>query len=122
MFCGGAFPKQSAELRLSSYKGVLRWFWRAISWARCDGDLRAIQSAEDKLFGSSRTGQGRVTMRLVPMATQPLVWPAETLLRQSSASNSRMVGEGVRYLGYGVVEAFGPKAGQLTRACIPKSA
>ena len=30
MFCGGA--EQQAEFRLASFKGVLRFWWRALMW------------------------------------------------------------------------------------------
>lgn len=61
MFCGG--PRQEAELRLASFKGVLRFWWRALAWSRLDGDLDRIQKREAELFGSSGSGQSRVYLR-----------------------------------------------------------
>ncbi len=63
MFCGGV-NQQEAELRLPSFKGVLRFWWRALAWSRLQGDLKAIKREEDALFGSADGGQARVSMRL----------------------------------------------------------
>ena len=106
MFCAGADPRR-AELRVPSFKGVLRFWWRALAWSRLGGDLRAIQQQEDCLFGSARGGQSSVTLR-VDMATHPTVVSAGDRLTSSAASEGP-VGEGARYLGYGVM---------LTRACL----
>lgn len=119
LFCAGIDPSH-AELRLPSFKGVLRFWWRALAWSRCGGDLKQIKQEEDTLFGSTESGQSRVLMRLVPPLRLATV-PIGTILTKSD-SNTRVVGEGARYLGYGVMEAFGSKnkrtkAGQLTRAC-----
>jgi len=124
LFGGGATP-QKAELRLTSFKGVLRWWWRALAWSRCEGDLLRIAAGEDEVFGSAHSGQGKVTMRLLP-GSRPTVLSPPDVLRQTSRA-SAPAGEGARYLGYGVVEAFARQArgnrlavqaGQLTRACL----
>jgi CRISPR-associated protein Cmr1 len=116
MFLSGA-DQAKAELRLPSIKGALRFWWRALAWGRLGGDLRAIRDEEDRLFGSTRTGQAGVLMRLEVGDLD--VVPKGDVLRD----NGRVVGEGARYLGYGVMEAFasskkGTQAGQLTRPCI----
>lgn len=121
MFCGGARPTV-AELRLPSFKGVLRWWWRAFAWPRSGGALSKVAAAEDELFGSARRGQGRVIMRLVTPIAPTTVKKDEVL-----KVDGKVVGEGARYLGYGVMEAFARKAkenrpaveaGQLTRTCL----
>ena len=63
MFCGGANQREP-ELRLPSFKGVLRFWWRALAWSRLKGDLAAIKGEEDALLGSADEGQARVSMRL----------------------------------------------------------
>ena len=119
MFCGGANPKD-AEFRLPSFKGVLRYWWRALAWSECDGNLSDIRKFEDRLFGSTGTGQSRISMRLTspPSASE---CRADEVLQVPGMN--RVVGDGARYLGYGVMEAFasgkrGTKAGQLTRSCL----
>ena len=121
LFCAGAVPGR-AELRLPSFKGALRFWWRALAWQRCGGDLEDIRRQEDALFGSAGGGQSRLLMRLAPTSH-----PRETIgngkVLTVSARNGSVVGEGARYLGYGVMEAFrsrtrGTKDGQLTRACL----
>ena len=121
MFCAGADPRCGAEIRLPSFKGVLRFWRRALAWSRCGGDLTAIKAEEDTLFGSSKSGQSRVAMRLVlPPDLKPI--DCGQVLNVSPTIN-RAVGEGCRYLGYGVMEAFPSRnkktqAGQLTRPCL----
>ena len=127
MFCGGADPEGSigpnkgAELRLPSFKGVLRFWWRALAWSRCGGDLQKIRDQEDVLFGSSVSGQSRVSMRLDQACVPSAVCMGEVLTL--SRMSTGVIGEGARYLGYGVMEAFaspkkGTKAGELTRPCL----
>ncbi len=121
LFCAGADPQGRPELRPSGFKGVLRYWWRALAWAECGADLEAIRKLEDELFGSAGGGQSRVSMSLATGSDPPTL-SAGSALTVSSTSRS-VVGEGARYLGYGVMEAFASKnkntkAGQLTRACL----
>ena len=120
MICGGA-GAGSAELRMPSFKGVLRFWWRALAWSRLHGDLEKIRQEEDALFGSTAGGQSLLSMRLAPYSAPPMVRKGEVLAL--SRTDGGAVGEGARYLGYGVIEAFpsrkkGTKAGELTRACL----
>ena len=120
LFCAGSDPDRP-ELRLPSLKGVLRYWWRALAWSRYGANLKAIRQQENALFGSAAGGQSRVVMRLTPVADPPKVSIATVLT--VSPTNESVVGEGARYLGYGVMEAFasrnrGTKAGELTRACL----
>jgi CRISPR-associated protein Cmr1 len=90
MFLGGAEPTSEAELRLPSFKGALRFWWRALMWGRV-GDIEELRKREAVLFGSSETGQSRVLMRLrQPLSetnTMPCRWPASSW---------------ERYTGYGI--------------------
>lgn len=90
MFCGGANGKD-AELRLPSFKGVLRYWWRALAWSKYGGDLTKIAKEEDELFGSAGGRQSRVSMRLGSTPT------TRTRTRRVD------LGDGARYLGYGVM-------------------
>ena len=117
MFCAGAEPEQ-AELRLPSFKGVLRFWWRALAWSRLDGNLDAIREQEDWLFGSAGGGQSRLSMHL-SVDAEPEAAGVDTVLEVAG----KVVGEGARYLGYGAMEAFpsrqrGTRAGQLIRPCL----
>ncbi len=116
LFCAGACPN-SAELRLSSFKGALRYWWRALAWSRCGGDLSAIRNEEDALFGSASCGQSRMIIRLTPISSAKISKEGEML--RVPRPNGGVVGVGARYLGYGLMTAFasGKKAGELTRAC-----
>lgn len=98
MFGGGAQPAD-AELRLASFKGMLRWWWRAIAWARLGRDLAEIQRAEARLFGSAGGGQSRVTLRLERSTAGPAVDPDRVANRE--------LGLGAGYLGYGALSVPG---------------
>lgn len=63
MFLSGA-DQSKPELRVSSIRGALRFWWRALAWNRLGGNLRKIREEESQLFGSTSHGQGML-MRLV---------------------------------------------------------
>jgi len=92
MFCAGANPGK-AELRLPSFKGALRFWWRALAWSRLDGDLEKIRQQENMLFGSTETGQSRVSMRFDQFDRN-----------KSILGKNLSVGQGARYLGYGLMD------------------
>ena len=102
LFCAGA-DTQKAELREPSFKGVLRFWWRALAWQRLNGDLPAIQKEEAALFGSASGGQSRVSIRIdqPPRLEQDL-------------GKGLSVSQGARYLGYGVLE----QDASNVRACL----
>lgn len=114
MFLSGA-DQSKAELRLPSFKGVLRFWWRALADER---DLGKLHQQEDTLFGSTAR-VSKVRMSLRTSEHLPVVAKGTVL----TDGGQRVVGEGARYLGYGVMEAFDSKkketkAGQLTRPCL----
>ena len=120
MFCGGADPER-AELRLPSFKGVLRYWWRALAWAEYKGRLDRIRKRESELFGSAGGGQSLVVMRLDVVAGGLERVGKDEVLRVPGTN--RPLGPGARYLGYGLMEAFpsrkkGTKAAQLWRECL----
>ena len=119
LFSAGVDPHRP-ELRAPSVKGVLRYWWRALAWSRCGGDLDAVRQQEDALFGSASGGRSRVSMHLT-FDAEPSVTRVGDVLEVPETRQP--VGEGGRYLGYGVMEAFASsrkdtKAGELTRACL----
>jgi len=104
MFCGGA-NGQSAELRAASFKGVLRFWWRACAWSRYQGDLERIQAEEARLFGSPDTGQSQVWVRLEDTRAVPSPREDHEVLRL----------QGAKYLGFGLKQFDGSGA----RSCLP---
>ncbi len=115
LFCGGADPSGPARLRLASFKGVLRYWWRALA----PGTLSDLERQENELFGSADTGQSRVALSLRAVDPVTSVPVGSRLMDRGT-----VVGEGARYLGYGLMEAFasrtrGVEAGQLQRPCLP---
>ena len=124
MFCGGA-DGNTAEVRPPSFKGVLRWWWRALAWSKLGGNLDEIRRAEDALFGSAGGGQSKIVMRQLPYRTgdKPAAVPRTIQEGDVLMLDRHVVGEGARYLGYGVMEAYdnnkkGIRKGQLSRACL----
>lgn len=128
LFLGDA-ERQATRLSVASFKGALRWWWRAAEWPRClakaGGEAAALarlHERERRLFGTAGTdpekglGQSRVLLRLVgePEIGRPL--PRETELR---GADGQPVGPGARYLGYGLMGAFGARQGRLDRSAFP---
>ena len=64
MFLGG--PDQSPELRAASFKGLLRFWWRAAAWERVGRSLAKLRESEATIFGSMAYGQGALRLRLIP--------------------------------------------------------
>jgi len=107
--------QQDAELRLPSIKGALRFWWRALQYAKLNGDIKRLHQEEAKLFGSTER-QSSVRMSLSDVHV-------ERTRKFGELHDQLAKSPGARYLGYGVVHAFdssksGVKMGQLTRACM----
>lgn len=115
MFCAGA-DQRSAELRLPSFKGALRFWWRSLMWGKVT-DHNELRKQEAELFGASdqKTGQSKVRLRFADRQLGAFKPIGEIF------ENGRLAG--AHYLGYGVMEAYasrpkGTQAGQLTRSMI----
>ena len=107
MFCGGA--EQQAEFRLASFKGVLRFWWRALMWGRAK-DCKDLCVQEAALFGASdeSIGQSKVRLRIVDQRLAASVGVGQVF------EGGRL--NGAQYLGYGVMN---PQSGELKRSMIP---
>lgn len=123
MFLGGA-DNESAEFRLPSFKGALRFWWRALAWRRLGGDLERIHREEARLFGSAAsTGDadvGQAKFLLTADHDEPETIDKGIVLKTQGRRGSTL-GDGARYFGYGVMETYSSsdqEAGELTRACI----
>jgi len=110
LFMSGADQEQ-AELRVSSIKGAIRFWWRALNYSKYEGSaaekIAAMKIDEDKLFGST-TGQSQVLFSINDQTSSPTKDLPET-------KNKTPEGLGLRYLGYGVMKSNG----SLERPCIP---
>ncbi len=115
MFLGGA-EQEASCIRGSALKGALAFWWRAFYFAgfveKASGNvseaLENMRAQEKELFGSSDGGQGRLLLRISHGELN------------KTAKGGRLQGDdmGARYLGYGLMAAFGHNAGQLSRSCI----
>lgn len=113
MFLGGA-DGTTAELRAPSFKGVLRFWWRAHAWQRLGGEPGRIAAEEAQVFGAPAAGQSRVAVRVTASGA--------ATVRKGEILNVVTDLDGARYLGYGVMETArsrkkGVEAGQLIRGC-----
>lgn len=125
MFLGGA-DHEATRIRETSIKGALVFWWRALNYARfveeADGDqgeaLEDMQSAEQELFGGGKCGQSGVLIKVVHGALG-CVEKGDVLDQNGNKKTDKaVVGVGARYLGYGLMGAFGANSGKLERACI----
>ncbi|GEM_PF-269240 len=133
LFCAGA-TTDDVGFRASSVRGVLRWWWRALEYPRIFAGtrnqqraLRELAAKERGVFGGvgdrgqlDRGGQGqrsRVTCRVYPAVGHGATAKLDKgqLL---TAGDRSVVGSGARYLGYGLMAAFGKDAGRLSRSCL----
>lgn len=91
MFISG-LDQQASELRGASFKGGLRFWWRALAYDRLAGDLAKIRQEEARLFGSSDQGQGTFLLRIgeISGGKELTTWE---LFRGR---------DGLKYLGYGL--------------------
>ncbi|MBW7877065.1 MAG: type III-B CRISPR module RAMP protein Cmr1 [Candidatus Cloacimonetes bacterium] len=113
MFCGDGENTVSASLRPLSIKGLLRFHFRAVAFRLLKGDLQKILNFESKIFGSTK-GIGLLRIR-TELLNEGKAVSANSVLNLASG---KVVGEGVRYLGYGLMGAFGANEGRLTRPCL----
>jgi CRISPR-associated protein Cmr1 len=113
-FLAGAEQK-SPELRVTSIKGALRFWWRARRFAGCRGGIDGMRQDESLIFGDSgATGCSAVVMKV--NGTLTIANPGTILPIMDDYP-------GARYLGYGVMESVGSqkrrtRAGELIRGCL----
>ena len=116
MFLGDA-NQNATRIRESSIKGALAFWWRALNYSRFvettkseTEALQAMQTEEQSLFGGPK-GQAAFLMHI---SRQPNKYNEQFLFE----TNKTIVGPGARYLGYGLMGAFGKDSGKLVRSCL----
>jgi CRISPR-associated protein Cmr1 len=125
LFLGDA-EREASRVALASLKGALRFWWRAWAYPAClakgtASALEELHCREQSLFGAAGKerengrGQSRVLLRLASLALERTV-PTKQPLKDR---RNGIVGAGARYLGYGLMGAFGARAGMLDRSCFP---
>lgn len=92
LFAGGADQQSSAELRAPAFKGVLRFWYRAVALPFCKGDRHEVRKQEKELFGST---DGQASFMLKIDAVDPPGDPVPAGTRWDSLGSA--------YLGYGVI-------------------
>jgi len=95
LFLGGANPETDAELRPSTLKGLLRFWFRAIALSRLH-EYSEVKNLENDIFGSTE----KQSSFLLTIDQQ------EELSKINSGDNWQGY-PGLRYLGYGVVDRNG---------------
>lgn len=101
MFIGDA-NQEATWISPMSFKGALRFWWRALVWGKIRNSvendeeaLKELHKQEAKLFGSTDTGKGKITVKnLQPDKIQKVKdWPPNDANNNSS------------YLAYGITES-----------------
>lgn len=96
LFAGGAEQEAAAELRAPAFKGVLRFWYRAVALPFYNGDWQEVKKSEKMLFGST-DGQSSFMLKL-----NMLDPPGEQV-----DDGTRWDSQGSAYLGYGVIKRKG---------------
>jgi len=68
LFLSGAEPRGEPELRPASFRGALRFWWRAAFGGSVGEDLNILRTAETSVFGSNERGSS-LAIRLTPLGT-----------------------------------------------------
>jgi len=118
LFLGDAL-RDARRFSLQSFKGALRFWWRALAWPRCweqagENERKALQQLherEARLFGAAgEAGRGHGQSRV------RLALDGIHLGARLERGQQLDLGPGARYLGYGLVQPFGRQAGALLRS------
>lgn len=124
MFIGDANPEVAETIRPPSLKGAIRFWWRALNYGRtmsstgqkAEEALCKLHAEESALFGSAADngagGQGAFLLSVKSHSVEGLSKGS----KHPKFSDSKY--EGARYLGYGLMGAFGKNGGVLDRGCI----
>lgn len=98
LFMSGA-DQAIAELRPPSIKGVIRFWWRTLTYSRFNEDLSQLAEQESELFGSTE----QAASIIIRISSQ-----SKTATTQKNATHQSFKAlTGARYLGYGLMDAFG---------------
>lgn len=107
LFLGGADPSHVVELRAPSIKGALRFWWRALAWSRCGGDLDTtrkldkIRKEEQEIFGAAGDDHNRLGQASFGLRARWLSGPSPL-----AGTEPRSLTSGkpeASYLSYGVI-------------------
>ncbi len=88
MFMAGA-DKRTPELRPSEFKGMMRWWWRAI---KAEDDIKELKKNECEIFGGTGEGMGKSKIKIT-------VRP-ERISYGDNVRDEIMNYEGLKYLYY----------------------
>jgi CRISPR-associated protein Cmr1 len=99
LFLGGA--GQSAELRVPSIKGALRFWYRSVDPTFCEPTGPRLPIRESALWGGTENnaGQSKLLLTITEQALQPLAWQSVNTKR-FDVGQGRQCKNGLRYLGY----------------------
>lgn len=71
MFVGGAYPNKAAELRVPSFRGALRWWYRALLAGQGVSSVDDLKKQEAAVFGSTdQVSKVRVTLLDAKLKTE----------------------------------------------------
>lgn len=122
MFIGDA-NQEATSISPPAVKGALRFWWRALNWGvirnASQSDSQALQQLhqrESELFGSAaEQGTGQASFKI---SVSPSKFKSHN---KGQAHSSFKTNDASRYLGYGLMGAFGKNAGVLDRGCLDEA-
>jgi CRISPR-associated protein Cmr1 len=101
MFSAGANPNQ-AELRATSLKGVLRFWWRTLNGQL---PIQVLHEEEAKLFGSAGQGQGKLRIKVIDNQLKASKEPFPKPPTQDESKREAFTINILDYLAYGTQKA-----------------
>lgn len=84
MFIGGAYPDQTAELRVPSFRGALRWWYRALLAGRGVSSIDELKKEEAAVFGSTDRASA---VRIALLDSEVETAKPKTIQRLNSANS-----------------------------------
>lgn len=105
MFLGSA-DNRTAEIRPTSFNGMIRYWFRALALAELDGDMKEVERLEDIIFGSAKDKNSHKALYSLKIANSNIS------IKENKNRLNKENRQGIVYLGYGVIsykrEARGP--------------
>lgn len=89
----GSTDNETAEIRPPSFKGILRFWFRALALSEFNGDISEVERVEDILFGTTRNGNQRKALYSLKISKNSVKFKE----KEGEEKNT-----GIIYLGYGL--------------------
>lgn len=96
----GSANNELAEIRPPSFKGILRFWFRALALAEFNGNKNEIERLESIIFGSTKENNARKALYSLKIEKKNL---------KGKGRDTKEFRQGVAYLGYGAITRYDNK-------------